>query len=69
MSNLNPGGSPNRGQRIYGAANIERHLKRHKPDHAKDAVTSIADKPHAHGRQAARLARQAARQAAKRKGS
>ena len=68
MSNLHPGGSPNRGQRIYGAANIERHLRRHKPDYVADAVNSIADKPHENSRQAARLRRQAERQAAKRKG-
>jgi hypothetical protein len=51
--------------RIYGAASIKRMLQSQKVDHARDAHTSIADKPHASNREAERRRRQAERRAAK----
>jgi hypothetical protein len=45
MSNLNPGGSRNPGNRVFGAANIKRTIQTHKRDHT-DASGSIADRPH-----------------------
>lgn len=50
-------------RRIFGAANIERHLQAKKIDHARGSSTSIAEGnrhggPHLHAREAARRVRQ-----------
>lgn len=52
-------------RKIYGAANIKRYLQQQKPDHKRDADTSIADKPHANSREVERRLRQEARRAKK----
>jgi hypothetical protein len=51
--------------KVYGAGSIKRMLQSQKVDHARDAHTSIADKPHASNREAERRRRQAERKAAK----
>lgn len=51
--------------RAYGAGTIKRVIQSQKRDYGKDAHTSIADKPHSHSKQAARLRRQMERKAAK----
>ena len=53
------------GAKIYGAGNIKSYLQRQKLDHGRDAHTSIADQPHGHNRQAARIRRQMEHKAAK----
>lgn len=65
MSNSNPGGSRNKGGRIFGAQNIKRAIQTQKADPMRDAHTSIADKPHAGTREQQRRARQQARKEAK----
>lgn len=54
-----------RGRKIFGAANIKRHLETQKRDHGRDAHTSIADREHDNSREAARRLRQEARRAEK----
>lgn len=47
--------------RIYGAANIKRHIQQQKPDYAQRAKGSMADQPHEHSREIARNLRKKAR--------
>lgn len=56
--------TPTGQSRIFGARNIKRMLETQKADPARDAHTSIADKPHASNREADRRRRQAERRAA-----
>jgi hypothetical protein len=65
MGNLNPGGSRAKGGRVFTHTGIRRMIQQHKPEHAAGADQSLADKPHANSREAARRARQEARKEAK----